>query len=111
MAGFAGLVTLRWSSKGSAFVPTAKEVLSRWPSASPPAAGHGAEQPRLGHPQHRVTLTPASLWHSAPTEQMLPVTVTGAQAGGLPHVLPGSPDWCAPQKGLVLEVSSCAGDR
>lgn len=24
----------------------------------------------------------------------------------IPHVLPGSPDWCAPLKGLVLEVSS-----
>lgn len=42
---------------------------------------------------------------------MLPVAGTGAQASSIPHVLPGSPDWCAPLKGLVLEGSSCACDR
>lgn len=65
----------------------------------------GAGQPR----ERFVSLTPALTWHLGHPEHMLPVT--GAQGSSFPHVLPRSPDWCAQQKGLVLEVSSCAYDR
>lgn len=67
--------------------------------------GCGAGQP----PEQCVSLTPVFVRQHGHAEHMLPVT--GVQGCAFPHVLPRSPDWCAQQKGPVLEVSSCAYDR
>lgn len=81
-------------------------------SPSPPAhcfafchGPGGAGQP----PEQCVSLTPVFVRQHGHAEHMLPVT--GVQGCAFPHVLPRSPDWCAQQKGPVLEVSSCAYDR